>query len=123
MGRPSKPLIDRTNVITTALQMIDERGTEGFNMRDLGKRLGVNPASLYHHFHDKDEILGAVAEALLRSGRVPRQRSGANGDWESTAIEMMLRYRAVILAHPNATTMILTRRSRYRPALMFQQYE
>src|ERR1700680_4143863 len=42
-------------------------GHEGFNMRELAKRLGVSAMTPYRYFKDKDEILASVrAHAFAR---------------------------------------------------------
>lgn len=70
MPRPKEPLIRPAEAVVTALAMIDRDGLDGFNIRKLAHELGVNPSSLYHHFHDKNEILNRVCRLVLDEGRV-----------------------------------------------------
>src|ERR1700736_2128117 len=107
MGRPLKPLIEVNRVIETALAIIEEHGAEALNMRILGKRLGVNPASLYHHFKDKDEILDAVADYVVRSAKTPD--TSPDSDWEESLIALATAYRSVIVAHPNTALLVVAR--------------
>lgn len=43
-----------------AVEMFAEVGQDGFNMRELGKRVGVSAMTPYRYFSDKDEILASI---------------------------------------------------------------
>lgn len=62
-GRP--PRISRERVIEAALELVDETGLDGLTMRALARRLGVDPMAVYRHVRDKDDLLGAVCDAIL----------------------------------------------------------
>lgn len=100
MGRPKEPLIDPVHVVEEALSMIDQEGLVGLSMRGLGKRLGVNPASLYHHFHNKEDILEAVREHIVRKAKPPRNM--AKKPWEQQLMILGKLYRSISILHPNA---------------------
>ena len=106
MARPRFPLIDREEAIAKALELIDSDGIEAFSIRKLGAALGVNGASLYHHFKDKDEILRGVQRLIMRQARVvpPPAR---NATWQDYAVKSVTRYRAALLAHPNAAPLMV----------------
>lgn len=61
----------RVSLIAAAVEVIAEREQASFTLRELARRLGVTHAATYHHFRDKDDLLGAVAldgfERLLAS--------------------------------------------------------
>lgn len=84
----------------TALALIDRDGTETFSIRRLGDELGVNGASLYHHFKDKDEILDGVRRLVMREGGVQATDS-SRLTWREYAARSVARYRAALLKHPN----------------------
>jgi AcrR family transcriptional regulator len=106
MGRPSVPLIDRDDVIAKALELIDSGGVEALSVRKLGSALGVNAASLYHHFKDKEEILRGVRLLVLREARVFLPAS-KNATWQYYVVKSVTRYRAALLAHPNAAPLMM----------------
>ncbi|MEU7893383.1 helix-turn-helix domain-containing protein [Nonomuraea sp. NPDC049152] len=54
-GRP--PKISRADIVSAAHRIIDEEGTPGLTMRRLAREVGATPMALYHHVHDKDELL------------------------------------------------------------------
>jgi len=43
-----------------AIELFAEVGQDGFNMRELGKRVGVSAMTPYRYFSDKDEILASI---------------------------------------------------------------
>jgi len=104
VGRPKEPAITRRSVIIAALAIIDRDGLDGLNIRALGEALGVNSASLYHHFANKDEILAGVAKSVLRNVQM-RERPGE--PWQSWMVTALLELRRALLAHPKAVPLIL----------------
>jgi AcrR family transcriptional regulator len=61
MPRVITPLIIadfRRRLCDVASELLAEQGMDGFNMRELAKRLRVSPMTAYRYFKDKDEILG-----------------------------------------------------------------
>ncbi|MDB5970162.1 MAG: hypothetical protein JWQ90_2612 [Hydrocarboniphaga sp.] len=111
MGRPAKALISRESAARAALKLIDERGLDVLSLELIAKRLGVKAPSLYHHFHDKAEILAEVARLLLLDVRIP---ASTGDDWRDRAVEVSLRTRRSILAHPNAALLLLQFFPRYQ---------
>lgn len=53
--------LDHDVIIAEAVAMIEEGGYDSFSLRELAKRLGVKPASLYNHLDGAKEIAAAVA--------------------------------------------------------------
>lgn len=51
----------RGRAIDAALRMVEARGVEGVNLRDLARELGTGPASLYYHFANKDALMAELA--------------------------------------------------------------
>jgi TetR/AcrR family tetracycline transcriptional repressor len=103
VGRPTVPLISRKRVAEVALELVDRDGIEALNVRALGKALGVNGASLYHHYQGKDEILEDVAKLVLSEVDFP----GGTSDWKDNEVQIGLAYRAALLAHPNIVPLML----------------
>jgi TetR/AcrR family transcriptional regulator, tetracycline repressor protein len=105
MGRPKSPLIDRDEAIATALTIIDKDGLDAFSIRRLGSELGVNGASLYYHFQDKDEILRGVRQLVLAEAGVLLPRS-KTATWEDYVVRSVSRYRDALVRHPNAAPLM-----------------
>ncbi len=63
MARP--PRLSRDQIVQAALHLIDDRGAEGLTMRALARELQADPMAVYRHVRDKDDLLGAVCDAVL----------------------------------------------------------
>ncbi|HTR69406.1 MAG TPA: TetR family transcriptional regulator [Mycobacteriales bacterium] len=105
MGRPKTPLIDREAAIARSLDIIDRDGVDGFSIRKLGTELGVNGASLYHHFKDKDDILEGVKNLVLREAGVVF-RDTPDMTWQEHVTRSVTRYRKALLNHPNTAPLM-----------------
>lgn len=58
---------DRQSIIDHALRLLDDVGLPDLSMRRLATELDVQPSALYWHFDSKQELLGAVADRILRT--------------------------------------------------------
>lgn len=47
--------------MAAALDIIDEKGLGGFSLRATAKKVGVDPATCYRHFKNKEAILHGIA--------------------------------------------------------------
>lgn len=105
MARPKVPLIDRHEVIAKALEIIDRDGLDAFSIRRIARDLGINGASLYHHFRDKDSILHGVRLVIAHENAVgdpPR----VGESWQDYLRRATLGYRRSLLRHPNAAPLM-----------------
>jgi len=50
----------RNRLCDVAAELLVEQGMDGFNMRELAKRLRVSPMTAYRYFKDKNEILAQL---------------------------------------------------------------
>ena len=57
----------REHLITTAEQMISDRGTAGLTVRAIAREAGVADGVLYNHFADKEELLAKALHAYVRA--------------------------------------------------------
>jgi TetR/AcrR family tetracycline transcriptional repressor len=105
MPRPQRPRLTREGTAEVALQIIDEKGLEGFSLEKLAQALGVKPPSLYHHFSDKADLLSEVA--LLMYLETPVPRLPAAEAWRQWHLEFSLsRYAAIMRHHKGASLML-----------------
>ncbi|WP_020661462.1 TetR family transcriptional regulator [Amycolatopsis benzoatilytica] len=105
MPRPSTPLISREATIEAALSIIDEDGPEALSLPRLARELHVKAPSLYYHFADKNEILTAVAQAIVAKTVFPRKP--VSGDWAEWFTQLSLNFRAAVLRHRRAAPILL----------------
>ena len=73
----------RSDVIDRAIAVLDEYGLESLTMRRLAAELGVQPSALYHHVPNKQSLLAAIADEIIRRGRRPRRAR----TWDRRAVE------------------------------------
>jgi TetR/AcrR family transcriptional regulator, tetracycline repressor protein len=96
--------------LETALRIIDTDGIEAMSIRRLASDLGVNGASLYHHFANKDAILVGATELAL--SRTPVQvRSDSRRDWRHWLLRGVRQLLDLLVSHPGLTPIIVERRS------------
>lgn len=97
--------LNRARVVAEALAAADEAGLESLSMRSLADRLGVVPMALYKHVSNKEELLDAMVDAVIREIQ-PRDVAD---DWKEAAREQVMAARRTMLQHPWAWRAIETR--------------
>lgn len=63
-----RPQLDADTILSAALRLARDGGTEPLTVRRLGKELGADPTAIYRHFRDKDELIRAVIDRLIGDG-------------------------------------------------------
>jgi AcrR family transcriptional regulator len=118
-----RPALTREQLLTAALQIIDEDGVEALTMRRLGQALDRSPMAIYRHAADRDALLDGVVElvaaelvaAELVAPRGPDRSGDRHGDvseegeWEAVLRHTAHTFRRVALAHPHVVPLLLTR--------------
>lgn len=108
MGRPKVPLISRRKVLEAALAIIDTEGLDALSIRRLAEELGVNGASLYHHFANKEAIVVGAAALALDSVRTPET---SNKSWREWLPDNARMFRRALVAHPELVPVIVRLRA------------
>jgi AcrR family transcriptional regulator len=79
-GRPSKATEQRQRVLTGAAEIFSRRGYRATTMNEIAAEVGLSKPTLYHYFHNKEELLirlyedvmnESLATALLIAKTVP----------------------------------------------------
>jgi len=99
--------VNRERTLEVALAVADGEGIEAVTMRRLGRELGVEAASLYHHVRGKDQILDGLVDVIAAEIELPT----ASTDWREAVSERAHRTRAVLLRHPWAVSLMASRNS------------
>ncbi len=64
-GRPTRGKgVEREDILTAALKLLDEGGGQGLTMRALAAKLGLTPMSLYHHVGDLAGLLRVLSDRV-----------------------------------------------------------
>lgn len=112
MTRPKQAILSRNLIRDQALALVDEGGLDALTMRRLATRLGVQAASLYTHFPNKDAVLDAIANRLARSINA----SNFGESWQEGLRTWATSFYDVIHWHPNAAPIVTSgngRRTQY----------
>jgi len=96
----------RTDVVERAIEVLDAHGLDALSMRRLATDLGVQPGALYHHFTNKDALLSAIADEILRRGSRPAEIAAWDAEVQLLCVglrDAMRRHRdgAVLIAQVN----------------------
>ncbi|GHA89726.1 TetR family transcriptional regulator [Streptomyces chryseus] len=115
MARPRKPLLSRDRIVGAASALVDAEGLDALSTRRLAAELGVSGPSLYNHFHNKDEILDAVADGVSAKVDLSMFDPADGRDWRTALHDYAVSYRAALTEHPNVVP-VLARGPGRRPA-------
>lgn len=105
MTQPPRQRLSRDVVLTTAVRLADERGADELSMRKLAAELGVVPMALYKHVANKEALLDAMVEHILRE--LPAVEPHA--PWRLALRRRVLEARSMLLRHPWARHTLETR--------------
>ncbi len=101
----ARPRLTRQKVLRAALEFVDANGLAALSMHKLGAELGVQGMSLYSHVASKDALLDGIVEAMTWEAEMPP----ANADWRDALRRLAREIRAVILRHPAAAPLLVSR--------------
>lgn len=82
-------------IVTAAIELLDEEGLDGLNMRSLGERLGSAATAIYWHIKTKDDLLRLAADAIWFEVDLPDL-----DDWRAAAAGMATGMHAMLTRHP-----------------------
>lgn len=100
----TRPLT-RAHVVDTALAILARVGLPDLTMRAIGTELGVQQSALYHHFANKQALLGAVADEIIARG--PRALPPP-GDWEDRVRQRCGDVRDAVTAYPDGADLVMS---------------
>jgi AcrR family transcriptional regulator len=103
----SRPPLSRRRVIDAASRVADASGLAGVSMRSVGRELGVEAMSLYHHVANKEALLDGLADWVFEQVVTPSK----TGSWRAEMHARAHSARAVLAAHPWGLGLIESRRS------------
>lgn len=97
--------MNRTDVVRHAVAILDQYGLADLSMRRLAGELGVQPSALYWHVANKQTLLAAVADELLRE---LRSQAAQSGDWRRDASAASHALRSTLLSHRDGAEVVAT---------------
>jgi AcrR family transcriptional regulator len=99
--------LTREKVLQAALGFVDANGLAALSMHKLGAKLGVQGMSLYSHVENKEALLDGIVEAMTWEAEMP-PADGA--DWRDALRHLAREIRGIILRHPAAAPLLVSRR-------------
>jgi TetR/AcrR family tetracycline transcriptional repressor len=102
VGKRQGVPLNRERVVAEALAMLDRDGVGRFSLRRLADHLGVTPMAVYNHVNGKQDLLQAVADAVVGSV----EYHPAHGNWQKAIAACFRTLRRTCLAHPGAVPVI-----------------
>lgn len=107
MGKKSKSRspLTKERVLLAAVALADEIGISSLSMRRLGQELGVEAMSLYKHVANRNDILDGIVDIVAGEIEAP----SIKGDWKMAMRRRSVSAHEVLLRHPWATQLIVSR--------------
>ncbi|WP_017584015.1 TetR/AcrR family transcriptional regulator [Nocardiopsis valliformis] len=102
-----RPALDRSRVITAAVGTADRGGLAKVSMRNVGRELGVEAMSLYHHVAGKEDLLDGLADWIFAGIELPT----LDDPWRRAMTDRAASARDVLSQHPWALGLIESRSS------------
>lgn len=87
-----------SQIIETALAMIDAEGAHAFSIRNLSRAFGVTPMALYRHVDGRSGLLGQVVDLIL----CDIGKNDGLGDSSISFADLSHAYGAAAMRHPQA---------------------
>lgn len=105
--REARTPLTRERIVDAAAAVADRDGLAGVSMRSVGKQLGVEAMSLYHHIAGKEQLLDELADWVFTRIEPP----GPNVGWREGMTACAHSARAALTAHPWGLTLAESRRA------------
>lgn len=100
-----KTPLSTEEVLKAAVRLADDIGLEAFSMRTLAEALNVKVMSLYNHISSKEHVLDGMVELVVSEIDLPSQ----GHDWRSAMRQRARSAHAVLMKHPWATMLFVSR--------------
>jgi TetR/AcrR family tetracycline transcriptional repressor len=98
--------LDRRQIVTEAVALLDADGLDGVTLRRLAQRLGVQAPTLYWHIPNKAALVTAIAEEILDQQFADPRRPDPDERWQDWLIGLAQRLRGALLAHPDGARVV-----------------
>jgi AcrR family transcriptional regulator len=97
--------LTRERILRAAVRLADKQGLDALSMRRLASALKVEAMSLYNHVANKDEVLDGMVDLIIGEITLPIP----GGDWKAAMRARAISAHAVMLAHPWAAMLVVSR--------------
>jgi len=97
--------LTRERILRAAIRLADRHGLDALSMRRLAATLKVEAMSLYNHVANKDDVLDGMVDLVIGEITLPTP----GGDWKAAMRVRATSAHAVLLAHPWAALLVVSR--------------
>jgi AcrR family transcriptional regulator len=112
---PRRPALTHDRIVEAAARVADAGGLAQVSMRNVGRELGVEAMSLYHHVANKEALLDGLTSWIFAQVDLPEP----DAPWRPAMAARAASARAVLSAHPWALGLVESRRSPGPPQLRY----
>lgn len=84
-------------IVHAAIELLDDEGLDGLNMRSLAKRLGSAATAVYWHIKTKDDLVRLASDAIWHEVELPDLDAT---DWRTAATAHANSMHAMLTRHP-----------------------
>jgi AcrR family transcriptional regulator len=88
--------VGKSEILEAAFNLFASEGETGFSVRKVGAAIGVDPMTVLHHFHSKDELIRAIADHAVQGVEMPV----ATASWQNDLRAVADTYRDLAHRHP-----------------------
>lgn len=81
----ARETLDRSQIVSAAIELLDEEGLDGLSMRRLGQRLDSAATSMYWHVQSKENLIALASDQVW--GEIPLLDPDEVG-WREAAIQL-----------------------------------
>lgn len=99
-----RPLSEQ-RIVEAAVAVADHGGLSAVSMRNVGRELGVEAMSLYHHVANKEALLDALADWIFTRIEVPDEQE----PWRQGMVKRAASARMILGSHPWSLGLIESR--------------
>lgn len=110
--------LTRQRLVTAALELVDEHGSDALSMRSLAERVDRQVSSLYNHVTNRDDLIEAIRARVVADIDTAAFSEQA---WDAALAEWARSYLTAFAAHPNVIRLLTT--TPIRDASTFDMYE
>ncbi|MEU4539420.1 TetR/AcrR family transcriptional regulator [Streptosporangium sp. NPDC023825] len=89
--------LTQEQIVRTAIELLDEEGLDGLNMRSLGGRLGTAATAVYWHVKNKDNLILLAGDRVWDEVELPDPEAVG---WRAAATTMATGLHAMFSRHP-----------------------
>ncbi|MCG9579284.1 TetR/AcrR family transcriptional regulator [Vibrio tubiashii] len=100
--KANTPSLSKALILDESLRLLAEKGIQAFSIRDLARRLETYPTAIYWYFHNKNALLGEIANRVM-SNVTPSDEALTGQGWLNALFQ---NYREAIKQHPHVSDLI-----------------